>query len=193
MNAMLPILLLSGGLITAGGVSTIDFNEIYDDEYSNMISNVLNDISSYIQIKDMIGKYSDGEIHQVAILMSSLLKTNIDISNITIKLAGNDDVRIQQYNGVVKEIGSESLFTHSIWKNVTTDTFALLVIRDSDNSLENDILNNDLAYIVIELPNGMKKGELLEVTLFPSLGVQRTIVLEAPLPIKSVVRLDENL
>jgi len=193
MNAILPILLLSGGLITAGGVSTIDFNEIDDDEYSNMISNVLNDISSYIQIKDMTGKYSDGEIHQVAILMSSLLKTNIDISNITIKLAGNDDVRIQQYNGVVKEIGSESLFTHSIWKNVTTDTFALLVIRDSDNSLENDILNNDLAYIVIELPNGMKKGELLEVTLFPSLGVQRTIVLEAPLPIKSVVRLDENL
>jgi len=193
MNAILPILLLSSGLITAGGVSTIDFNEIDDDEYSNMISNVLNDISSYIQIKDMTGKYSDGEIHQVAILMSSLLKTNIDISNITIKLAGNDDVRIQQYNGVVKEIGSESLFTHSIWKNVTTDTFALLVIRDSDNSLENDILNNDLAYIVIELPNGMKKGELLEVTLFPSLGVQRTIVLEAPLPIKSVVRLDENL
>jgi len=51
--------------------------------------------------------------------------------------------------------------------------------------------NNDMAYIVIQLPSSfyMQKGDTIVVELFPSSGISKTTLLEAPLPMKSVVQL----
>ena len=49
-----------------------------------------------------------------------------------------------------------------------------------------------MSYIIIKPPNDftMKKGDSLEITLFPSIGITKTIHLKAPLPIKQIVSLN---
>ncbi len=68
----------------------------------------------------------------------------------------------------------------------------LMMANHKDNSLvDYNIINKntDMAYIVIKLSEdfSLKKGDSLVVALFPESGIQRTIKLEAPLPMKSIV------
>jgi len=98
------------------------------------------------------------------------------------------------YCGNAVFIDSNSLFEHPIWNNISYSNFGFIVIHDKDRSLVdynaiND--NTDMAYIIINFSEefSMTKGETMDVTLFPSSGIKRTITLDAPLPMKQLVNL----
>jgi archaellin len=165
-----------------------------DEDLDKMVNDVLNEITTYIQIKDQIGKYCNEngvqKIKKIAILVKPLVSQGIDISQLTIKLSNGYDVRILNYSGNAQFIGANSLFEHPIWNDISENSFGFIATLDSDRSLvDYNVLNGDMAFIIIELSDDFSivQGESITMTLFPSSGITKTITLEAPLPIKPVV------
>ncbi len=177
---------MSGG--TSGIAKEKDLNQITNE--------IVDEISAYLQIKDQKGKYytinSEKRIQKIGLLISPLVSLDMDVSKLTIQLCDGETIRIFSYVGNSEVIGSNSLFEHPIWNNITNNHFGFIVTHDRDNSLlDYDTLNKntDMAYVVIRLPGDMTmaKGEKIVVTLFPSTGITKITVLEAPLPMKSIV------
>jgi len=155
MTLLIGFLLVSivaASVITNGSGSTTS-----EQDVEEILNDVLDEISTYIQIKDKIGKYytTNGiaRIEKIAILVKPLITIDIDISQLNIKLCDGK-------------------------------------LLDKDNSLvDHDILNEDMAYIIIKLPEdfSMVKKEAMTLTLFPESGIERTITLKAPPPLKPIV------
>jgi archaellin len=168
-------------------------NTINQEDFKQIVEDVLDEVTTYIQIKDTMGKYdtSYGEqrIEKITLLVKPLFPQNVDISELTVKLCNGNQVKILHYSGNTELIGSQTLFEHIIWDTITENTFGFIAILDTDRSLvDYDVLNKDMAYIIIKLGDfAMVKGETMTITLFPSSGIERTIVVTAPLPIKPVV------
>jgi archaellin len=190
------ILLISFILIAATVASIISSGSegASEEEIEEMLDDILDELTTYIQIKDKLGKYSlindVQQIKQIAILINPLISQDIEAYGLTIKLCDGNNVYILNYSGQATYIGSHGLFGHPIWNDINETNFGFLVIHDNDRSLiDYDVLNKDMAYVVINLSEemAMVKRETMEVTLFPSSGITRTTILEAPLPMTSVV------
>ena len=195
------ILLLSFILIGATAASVImgDTGEDSEENYEEILNEALDEISTYIQIRDVLGKYypveEDQHIQKIAILIKPLFSINIDASELMIKLNNGQQIKMLYYNRQAEFIESHSLFEHPIWNNMTDTNFSFIVILDKDRSIRDyDTINDntDMAYIVIKLSEGftMEKGDTLEITLFPSTGITRIITVEAPMPMKQIVSLN---
>jgi len=195
------ILLISFILIGATAASVImgDSGNNPEENYEEILEEALDEISTYIQIKDALGKYNstteEQHIQKIAILIKPLFSIDIDASKLVIKLNNGKQIKMLYYNRQAEFISSNSLFEHPIWTTMTDTDFGFIVILDKDQSIIdygtiND--NTDMTYIIIKLSNDftMKKGDTLELTLFPSTGVTKTINLKAPLPIKQIVALN---
>jgi len=199
------ILLISAALIGvvamsvlssgSGDTSEEDLIEFYDQ----VVDESVNEIITYLQITDKLGKYYGAphqqKIEKIAIMVKPLVSINIDVSELIIKLCDGNTVKILNYSGNAAFIASQSLFEHSLWDDITEKTFRFIVTHDKDNSLVdyNTVnKNSDKAYIIIKLSEDfyMEKGDIMVVSLFPGSGIKRTTILEAPLPMKSVVSLD---
>ncbi len=163
------------------------------------MDNTVREISTYIQIKDTLGKYysTEGEqrIQKIAILIKPLFSINMDTSKLMIKLNNGKQVKLLYYNEQAEFIGYHSLVEHPIWDTINDNDFGFIVTLDTDRSLvDHDVLNAniDMAYLIIKLSEDftMKKGDTLEITLSPSTRITRTLVIEAPLPMKPVVTLN---
>ena len=194
------ILILSFILIAATAASVItrtsSQNNLTQQDVNQMVNEAVDEISTYIQVKDMIGKYTKNnnnqEIHQVALLLKPFFTIDLDVSTLTVKLDNGEQIQILRYSQKAEYIGSQSLFEHNIWEETPENTFSLLVLQDTDNSMVqygtiNE--NTDMAYLLISLSEdfALKSGETLTVTLFPSTGITRTLTLTAPLPMHSVI------
>lgn len=195
------ILLISFILIGATAASVImdDSGNNPEENYEEILEEALDEISTYIQIKDALGKYNstteEQHIQKIAILIKPLFSIDIDASKLVIKLNNGKQIKMLYYNRQAEFISSNSLFEHPIWTTMTDTDFGFIVILDKDQSIIdygtiND--NTDMTYIIIKLPNDftMKKGDTLKLTLFPSTGITKTINLKAPLPIKQIVALN---
>ncbi len=195
------ILLISFILIGATAASVImgDSGNNPEENYEEILDEALDEISTYIQIKDALGKYNstteEQHIQKIAILIKPLFSIDIDASKLVIKLNNGKQIKMLYYNRQAEFISSNSLFEHPIWTTMTDTDFGFIVILDKDQSIIdygtiND--NTDMTYIIIKLSNDftMKKGDTLELTLFPSTGITKTINLKAPLPIKQIVALN---
>jgi archaellin len=202
LGAIAGILLLVFILIGAVSASVIitDTESISENDLNRITNEVVDELCSYLQIKQIIGKYQmiQGEqrINKIAILIKPIVSQNIDISHMTIELCDGENYQILFFNGTAGSIRSHSLFEHPVWDSITNETFGLLSTIDDDNSIINSHLinkNTDMMFILLKLPNdtAMKQYDLLEVTIRPSPGIGRTVTLEAPLPIKNVVTLYE--
>jgi len=191
---LIPLLLI--GLTTAS-VLTDNNSDVTQGTNLNEITNqVVDEISTYIQIRDQKGKFYDidgvKKIQKIAILISPLVSQDISLSTLTIQLDNGESIHLLTYSSCSESLGKNSIFEHNIWNNLTGENFGMISIYDFDNSLTSfDSLNDysDNAYIVFKLPSDMMlaKHDKLTVTLFPSTGIKKVIELEAPLPIKSVV------
>ena len=196
------ILLVSFILIgaTAASVMLGDAGENTSEEnYEEMLEEALDEISTYIQIKDVLGKYNstpeEQHIQKIAILIKPLFSIDIDASELMIKLNNGQQVKMLYYNRQAEFISSNSLFEHPIWDTVTDTNFSFIAILDKDRSIvDYDTINDntDMIYIILKLPEDftMKKGDNLEITLFPSTGITKIINLKAPMPIKQIVSLN---
>ena len=197
-TGMATVILLGGIILLAGAATSglIGTTDVGLEEYEQMLNDIINEISHYIEIKDIVGKYyiAEGEqyIQKIAILFKPLFTFDLDTTDSIIKIDNGEHIRILTYSGQTEYIFSNSLFGHDLWNNFSESNFSFIVIRDKDRSLVdyNSINDNtDMAYIIIKLPKElfMKKGETLQVSLFPSGGIDRTFTIKAPLPMKSVV------
>ena len=184
------------GITVASIITGENTGATTEENYDQMTKEVIDGISTYIQIKDQKGKYFEinGEqrIERIALWISPLVTQDIDVSQLTIQLDNGKDVKLLVYTGNAEDLESKSIFDHQIWDNMDGSNFGFISIVDLDKSLVyyntiNDYSDN--VYIVFKLPSDMTmvKNEKLTVTLFPSTGITRTTVLEAPLPIKPVV------
>jgi archaellin len=167
-----------------------------EENYDQITKEIIDEISTYIQIKDQKGKYYEinGEqrLERIVLWISPLVTQDIDVSQLTIQLDNGKDVKLLVYTGNAEDLDSNSIFNHHIWYNMDGSNFGFISIIDLDGSLVDYNTINDYSdnvYIVFKLPSDMTmvKNEKLTVTLFPSTGITRTTVLEAPLPIKPVV------
>jgi len=119
------VLLIGLIIITATAASVINNQTggISEENIEHMLDEVLNEITTYIQIKDKIGKYyttnNQKQIEKIAILIKPLISQNIDISDLTIKLCNGEDIKILTYSKNSEVIGSEKLFDHKIWNKIT--------------------------------------------------------------------------
>lgn len=188
--SMMLIGVTIGAIMSDGGsgYNTNDINQITNE--------VFDEITSYLQIKDQMGKYyninGENRIQKIGILISPLISQDIDVSQLTIKLCDGETVKIISYEGFSETIESNCLFEHPIWNNISNHSFGFISIHDKDSSLmEYDVINEDtdMAFVIIRLSDDMTmtKGDKLILTLFPSSGIARTIILEAPLPMRSIV------
>jgi len=193
---ILLISLMLIGITVASVITGENTGATTEENYDQMTEEIIDEISTYIQIKDQKGKYSEinGErrIDKIALWISPLVSQVIDVSQLTIQLNNGETVMFLVYDGNAENLESNSIFSHPIWNNIDGSNFGFISIIDLDESLvDYDTINDcsDNAYAVFRLPNDMTmtKHEKLIVTLFPSTGITRTTILEAPLPIKPVV------
>jgi archaellin len=191
-------------LVLIGAVSaSVIINETTSESSTdlNQIANeAVDEISTYLQIKDIIGKYQvlqgEQKIQQIAIMIKPLTSVNIDITHLIIKISNRADLHILYFNGNESRIGSYSLFDHPLWKTLEENAYTLIPLIDDDDSMATSHFinkNTDTAFLLIQLPNDctMKYGDTLQVALLPSPGIERTMLLEAPLPTASIVTLYE--
>lgn len=193
---ILLISLLLSGLIVASFI-TDESSQTYDEEdYIQMVDEIIDKTSTYIQILEQKGKYNEinGErkIDEIILYISPLISQNIDVSQLTIQLNDGEAIRFLKYFGDVQNLDTYSIFGHPIWESLNGNNFGFISVIDLDASLVDCNLLNDYsdhAYIVFRLPDDMAiaKNEQLIVTLFPSTGITRTTILKAPFSIKPIV------
>jgi archaellin len=185
-------------VVTAATVLTDETTSTSTEEQDieQITQEVLDEICSYIQIKDEKGKYykidDEQKIQKIALLISPLVSQDIDMTQLTIQIDNGETVRMLYYNSNSAEIGSQSLFEHSLWDNLDIENFGLISIMDIDESITNyHVLNenSDNTYLVFKLSPDMQmsKYDTIKVTLFPSSGITRTTTLKAPMPMKSII------
>lgn len=194
------IILISILLITGATTALIlgDSTGASEDDYEQIINETLDEISTYIQIKDAIGKYIDNEgtkqIQKITLLLKPLFSINIELSDLTVKLDNGEQILLISYSGQAEQINGNHLFEHPLWNEQNQQEFSFLIILDKDHSIQdyhtiND--HTDMAYLTLKLPQEfqLEKGEILHITLFPTPGIERTISIKAPLPITPIVSL----
>jgi len=194
MIILIAIMLVT---VTAAGIITGSTTESTADteDLDQLAQEVIDEISTYLQIKDQKGKFyqinDEYKIKRIAILISPLISQEIDATQLTIQIDNGENVRLLSYVNSAK-IGNSNLFDHSLWSNVNGTNFGLISIIDQDSSISDyNVINEntDNCYIVFELPSSMtmKKYQELIVKLFPSSGIAKTLNLRAPMPMKSVI------
>ena len=195
-SLLLLIALMFIGITVASVITGQISTNPSEQDLEDMIEKTIDEISTYIIIKDQKGKFSEinGEqkIEKIALLIKPLFAQEIDVSKLTIQLYNSESVVFLEYDGNSVNLGPNTLFGHPIWNNINGDNFGIISIVDIDKSLINHATFNDCsdnAYVVFRLPNLMtlSKYEKIIITLFPSTGISKTIELKAPLPIESVV------
>lgn len=202
LGTIAGILLLVFILIGAVSASVIitDSPITSEEDLTKITDEILDELCSYLQIKQIVGKYQtiqgQQRINKIAILIKPLVSQTIDLSHMTLELSDGNNYRILFYNGTAGSIRSQSLFEHPTWNNLTNGTYGLLSTIDDDNSIITTHKINDytdMAFIIIKLPDNaaLTQDTQLVLTLRPSPGIGRTVTLEAPLPIKNVVTLFE--
>jgi archaellin len=193
---ILLISLLLSGLIVASVLTNESYQTEFEEDYMQMVDEIIDKTSTYIQILEQKGKYNEinqeRKIDKIILYISPLIAQKIDVSKLTIQLNNGETIRFLRYLGDVKNLETHSIFSHPIWESLDGNNFGFISVIDFDESLINGNLLNDYsdhAYIVIRLPDDMAiaKNEELIVTLFPSTGITRTTILKAPFSTKPIV------
>ncbi len=195
---MLMVFILIGAVSASVLVTSSDTTTEVD--LDTMTNEVVDEICSYLQIKQIIGKYQtiqeEQRIKKIAILIKPFVSQNIDVSHMTIDLCDGEHYSVLFYSGLSDSMRYSSLFEHPVWVSTESGTFSILSTIDDDDSIRNSHLinkNTDMAFITLVLSDdiALKYDNYLTVTIRPSPGISRTVILEAPLPIKNVVSLYE--
>jgi len=135
------IILISFILIGATAASVImgDSGNNPEENYEEILEEALDEVSTYIQIKDVLGKYNSAteeqHIQKIAILIKPLFSIDIDASELMIKLNNGKQIKMLYYNRQAKFISSNSLFEHPMWTTMRDTDFGFIVILDKDQSI----------------------------------------------------------
>lgn len=181
----IPILTI---FMLVGATSSVMFEDSNDlsKDAEKIVNDAIKEITTYLKIDDVIGKYfkTNGthRVEKIVLLVKPLVQTTINISELTIKIYNNNDLKVFHYSGYTAECNSKAVFEHQLWKK-TNHSFSLIVILDKDRSLlDYNIMNEDTAFIAIKLPERftMRNDESITISIIPARGITRTIVLKTP-------------
>ena len=185
---IIAIPLLTSFLLISATASSVIF-EGSDDiakDAEQTVNDVLDEITTYLKIDDVIGKYYTNNgvrrVEKIVIFVKQFIRNTINMSELTIKICNSNDAILLGYSGLAVESNSVALFEHPIWDK-TNNTFSLIVIIDNDRSLlDYNIMNEDTAFIAIRLPDRFAMGndESITASIIPAKGIMRSIVLETP-------------
>jgi len=181
----LPLL---SGILLMGAASSVVF-ESSDDlslDAEQIVKGVLDEITTYLKIDDVIGKYYSNNgtrrVEKIVLLVKPFIKSAINVSELTIKIQNNNDVVLWKYSGYAVKSDGEAVFENQIWEK-TNNSFSLIVVIDEDRSLlDYNIMNEDTVFIAISLSEGlfMEGRDSMTVSIMPAKGIIRSIVLETP-------------
>jgi archaellin len=172
-------------------------NTITDQNLDEMISNIYNDISTYVQIEHIYGKYCQTEhgrmITQIALQIKPYFSTEIPLDGIIIQIIGKQDVQTLYYSGNASTIMSHSLFNHPEWNHTNSTQFSIISIFDLDSSIEqNNLINDytDRAYILIHLNEDqcISHTDHLELNVLFESGVNQNLNLQAPFSTHDIIQ-----
>jgi archaellin len=198
-SAIYAIMILSSVIVVGAVAANIidgTSGTSVDQDLAQMTADTIDKYSTYIDIDFKVGKFYkiDGsqKITRIALQMTSLFSTEIDLNQMGVQLLSKDTLQILNYTGIVKKYSSGSLFDDLIWNNITENSYGFLVINDMDDSMiDFDLINenSDRAYLIFKLSDKMalKKYDNLYVSILPGNGITRLIRLKAPMPIKPLV------
>ena len=182
----------------AGSVIIQTTQDVSNQDLTRITNDALDEITTYFQIKNVVGKYENIQgqegIQRVALLIKPLVSLHLDIGKITIMISNGDDLRILSFSGQVAPISSYSLFGHPLWESMDEGSYSVISTIDDDDSMTDFHIinkNTDMGFIILNLPatDPLLYGESLEVTLIPSPGNECSVTLEPPLPTSRVVSL----
>lgn len=171
--------------------------EITEDNLEEMLSTLYKDISTYVDIEHVYGKYCQTEhgrmITQIALQIKPYFSTEIPLDGIIIQIISKQDVHTIYYSGSASPMMSYSLFDHPEWNNTTSTHFSIISLFDSDSSIEQNNLINDFsdrAYILIHLNENqwISHTEPIEMNILFESGVNRYLDLQAPFSTKNIVQ-----
>lgn len=192
-------LLISGIVLAATATSVLlGSNESSEADYEQLLDDAVDEIATYIQVKDVVGKYYDVDgklkIQKIALLIKPMFSLDINLSGLVLKINNGEQIAMHYFNGESDHVGSHPLFEHPLWSSLENNSYSVLILTDKDSSvLEYGTMNKntDMVYITLQLPPylSLRNGDEMSITLITSHGVARTIFIEAPLPIKKVVNL----
>lgn len=183
----IAIPLISSFLLMGAASSVIfDNSDALVGDAEQTLNGVLDEITTYLKIDDVIGKYYNTNgirrIEKIVILVKQFIESTVNISDVTIKIRNSNDVMLLKYSGCAMESDSSAVFEHQVWET-TNNTFSLIVVHDKDRSLlDYNIMNEDTAFIAIRLLDRftMADDESIIVSIIPSTGITRSVVLETP-------------
>ena len=182
------ISLLTSFLLIGATTSSVMFGASDDlaIDAEQIANDALNEITTYLKIDDVIGKYytSNGicEVEKIVILVKPFTRNTINMSDVIIKICNNNNIMLLDYSGYAVESNSGALFEHHVWATIN-NTFGLIVTLDKDRSLlDYGIMNGDIAFIAVKLSDQFAMGnrESLAISIIPTKGITSSVFLETP-------------
>ncbi len=198
---MLIIAIIAATIIVSSATlyeDTQTTEEITEEDLQEMIETVYDDVSSYMNIDDIIGKFhrvqQDRLIKQIAIQIHPQFSTNIKLSELMIELSNGNQIIFLYPNGYCADISNETLFNHGLWGDLGNSSFGILSIFDEDNSMKQSHLINqhsDRLFIIFNVPPSLKlqRGDTIKINLYPSTGVKKELDIKIPFSVDPVLSL----
>ena len=147
----------------------------------------LRDISGGIRVTHISGKANISKINQIAIIITPTASANIDLSSTYLSLSDTTKNVIMNYNGsVFASTVSNGLFNTLNSSNLTSTTFGIIVIRDTDSSCDVNsptINDNDLVVILINTTkcfSGIGRKVDIFGSIYPEYGMSGVISFTTP-------------
>ncbi len=172
--------------------------EITEEDLQEMIETVYADVSSYMNIDDILGKFHRVQqnrlIKQIAIQLHPQFSTNIKLSELMIELSSGNQIIFLYHNGCCVDISNETLFNHALWDDLGNNSFGILSIFDDDDSMkQSQVINqhSDRLFIIFNIPPSLKlqRGDTIKINLYPSTGVKKELDIKIPFSVDPVLSL----
>jgi len=191
------IILISLFIITSTASTFINpKNSLNPTQINQYVDQTIDEITSYIQIKNMYGQFSTDKpyhISKIGVMISPMFQNNVDVSNIIIQVQTKNTVFIYTYNYQVLSLKTNSLFTNPLWNELNAQSFGIISIIDKDASIMNHHVlsdSSDLLFLAFLIPNDViTKGDYVTITISSGDIMQKTISFSTPLPSKNIVDL----
>jgi len=180
--------LLASLLLIGAGTSSVFLGESEDisDEAENAVNDVLKEITTYIQIKNIIGDLDnqgkDMQLKKIVVLAKPLFETTLNLSQLHIQINNGETIKIFNYNNTYTK-SSDDLFKNKLWEKLNKNEYGIIILTDEDNSIKNtETLNKDLIYFAINIPSTLTihPGDEITITLIPGEGCINNIDVEIP-------------
>ena len=181
---------------TAGSV-VISNQTTSKETLEQVTTEVTNDLTSYIKVQQIIGKFATGTPHpglqQLAINIRPLVTGTIDLSQMKIELLTPNDLTLFSYQNA-SPLSSGPLFSNKAWSQLTPGNFSMLVTIDDDASIVTAHTlnkNTDTGFLIVKLPDTLQlfPGETYQLTLMPTPGQSRQFTLDIPMSTTAPVTL----